>query len=334
MTSFLELDHVHVELYMEGVKRPVIHDVTLSVGADEVVGVVGESGSGKSMTARTIMRLLPAGALTTGSVRLDGIDLLGLNTRELREVRSRKMAMVFQDPSAHINPVRRVGDFLIEALVAVRGEQRSIAQKKARKVLESVGIPDAERRMHQYPFELSGGLLQRVMIAATMLIEPQLLVADEPTTALDVTTQEEVMAILDEERRERGMAMILISHDLELVAAVCDRIVVMYAGVLIEELPASQLHKAAQHPYTRALLASRPGLAPRGEPLHIIPGRPLSAFEAPFGCVFATRCEHVRDICLSDRPTLRSVGEGQAACVRLEEIALEEQAEEVERREL
>ncbi len=235
-------------------------------------------------------------------------------TRErLRAYRAADVAMVFQDPRAHVNPARSVGDFLVEGLTTARGVAAADAVAKVTRILREVGIGDAERRMRQRPHELSGGLLQRVMIAAALAAEPRLLLADEPTTALDVTTQEEVMAIIAESRAARGLALLFITHDLELAAAVCDRVVVMYAGTTVEELPAGRLRDAA-HPYTRALLASRPSLEDAGAPLRSIAGRPLSGFEVPEGCAFADRCPRAEARCRADRPAPRPAGDGTAAC--------------------
>ena len=285
-----------------------------------MLGLVGESGSGKSMTARSIMRLLPSTAAASGEVRFADADVLGLDQDALRRYRSSDVAMVFQDPRAHINPVRRVGDFLTEALVRTRDIPRAEALARAERVLEEVGIDDPARRLRQYPHELSGGMLQRVMIAAALLIEPRLVLADEPTTALDVTTQSEVMAILDELRRERGVAMLFITHDLELAAAVCDRIGVMYAGQIVELRPARELHDDPLHPYAAALSASRPSLLTRVARMAQIPGRPLSAFEAPAGCAFQTRCPHVEERCRARRPDLAAVEGGLVRCVRADEL--------------
>jgi oligopeptide/dipeptide ABC transporter ATP-binding protein len=229
--------------------------------------------------------------------------------------------MIYQDPRAHTNPVRTNGNSLLEGMLA-QGVPRDVARDRALGLLAEVGIPDGDRRMRQYPHELSGGLLQRIMIAAAVSLTPRLLLADEPTTALDVTTQEEVMAILDEQRTERGLAMLVISHDLDLAAAVTDRIAVMYAGVLLEVAPSPTLHHASRHPYTVGLLASRPVVGTRTR-IRTIPGRPLSAFEAGPGCVFASRCPFVADICTTERPRLRPLGDHQVACHRAEEIESE-----------
>ncbi len=317
--SVLSISHLSMDLAARGGPRRVIHDVSLEVDEGEAVGVVGESGAGKSMTARAVIRLLPEGAITGGDITFNGASVLSMGAAALREYRLHDVAMIFQDPRAAINPVRRIGDFLIEALLE-RGDSETTATAVVTGLLEAVGINDAARRLRQYPHELSGGLLQRVMIASALAIEPKLLLADEPTTALDVTTQSDVMVNLDTQRRERGLAMIFVTHDLELASAVCDRIAVMYAGFLVEESPAAGLHHDALHPYTAALLASRPSITARERRLVAIPGRPLSAFEVGDGCSFSARCPFVQDRCRVERPLMRAVGEGRVACHRTEEL--------------
>jgi oligopeptide/dipeptide ABC transporter ATP-binding protein len=300
--------------------RRVLHEVSLSIGRGEALGLVGESGSGKSMTARAIDRLLPPGASVGGSIRFDGKSVMGLTGPALRRFRG-EVAMIFQDPRAHINPVRRIGDFMTEALRAVKNVPGAEAERRAVGLLESVGIEDGPRRLRQYPHELSGGLLQRVMIATALLTQPRLLLADEPTTAVDVTTQAEVMAILDDLRRKFRLAMLFITHNLELAAAVCDRTAVMYAGQIVEVRASSRLHDDPLHPYTAALAAARPDIAATVDRLAAIPGRPLSAFEAPpDACAFAARCPHVRDQCLERRPALIELDGGLTRCVRAVEL--------------
>ncbi|MGX6446480.1 ABC transporter ATP-binding protein [Patulibacter sp. S7RM1-6] len=320
MTALLELDGLSVALPIGGRARRVLHDVSFTIAAGEALGLVGESGSGKSMTARAVGRLLPAGATVEGGLRFDGQDVGALSGRALRSYRG-DVAMVFQDPRAHVNPVRTIGDFMTEALRTVRRVRPAEAERRATEALEAVGVSGGARRLRQYPHELSGGLLQRVMIAGMLLTEPRLLLADEPTTALDVTTQSEVMAIVDELRRDRGMALLFITHDLELAAAVCDRTAVMYAGLIVETRDAAALEREARHPYTASLAGARPRIDRTAERLRAIPGRPVSAFEAPPDqCPFAPRCPFVADACTEARPELRPVGEGLARCVRADEI--------------
>jgi len=316
----LDVAELHVELPVGEEMRPVIHDATLSLAVGEALGLVGESGAGKSMTARAIMRLLPEGADVSGDILFEGADVLAFDKGTLRRFRASDIAMIFQDPTTHINPVRKIGDFLTEALVTNNGVDPREAARVVVGFLEDVGIDDAERRLDQFPHELSGGLLQRVMIAAALAIEPRLLLADEPTTALDVTTQAEVMGILDEQRRQRGLSLIFVTHDLELAAAVCDRIAVMYAGFLVEDHSAATLHEGVLHPYTAGLLASRPSPTERARRLTAIPGRPLSAFEVGQGCPFASRCAFVEDRCREELPAMREIHGGRVRCHRAEEL--------------
>jgi oligopeptide/dipeptide ABC transporter ATP-binding protein len=320
VTSLLSVDGLTVRLPVEGEQRTVLRDVSLSIGPAEAVGLVGESGSGKSMTARAIARLLPNGAEVEGSIDFDGQSVLDLRGAALRRYRTDGIAMIFQDPRAHTNPVRRIGDFLGEAMRTNRSASAAEARAASIEVLREVGIEDPERRLQQYPHELSGGLLQRMMIAATLLMRPRLVLADEPTTALDVTTQSEVMAILNELRRDHGLAMLFITHDLELAAAVCDRTAVMYAGELVEQRISGALHDDPLHPYTAALVQARPSIDGTAARLAAIPGRPLSAFEAPPGCAFADRCAHVEPPCQESRPDIRPLAGGLVRCRRAEEL--------------
>jgi oligopeptide/dipeptide ABC transporter ATP-binding protein len=320
VTALLELDRLAVELPVEGRLRHVLHEVSLEVREGEAVGLVGESGSGKSMTARAVARLLPPKARVSGRIAFRDADVMALRGDALRKYRTDGVAMIFQNPRAHINPVRRVGDFLTEAMRTNLGTKPAVAERRAVDLLGQVGISDPERRLRQYPHELSGGMLQRVMIASVLAVEARLILADEPTTALDVTTQSDVMAILDRLRRERNLAMIFITHDLELANAVCDRTAVMYAGSLVETNISAQLHQLPQHPYTASLLASRPDIGATVGRLRAVPGRPLSAFEVPAGCPFAPRCAYAEDACTVGRLELVARAGGNTRCRRIDEI--------------
>ena len=317
MSSLLEVKHLGLTVTdrRRGSLR-ILHDVSFDVAAGEAVGIVGESGSGKSMTVRAIDRLLPLDCQVSGSVRFAGQDVLALSGTDLARYRG-NVAMVFQDPRAHVNPLRTVGQFMVEALTTNGGVPKAEAERRSISLLDDVGVDRPAERMRQYPYELSGGLLQRVMIASALLTEPRLLLADEPTTALDVTTQSEVMAILDDLRRERGMSLVLITHDLDLAAAVCDRTMVMYAGSIVEQNESSALHEAPLHPYTAALADARPSMHARAERLTVIPGRPLSGPEAPqAGCAFAPRCGWMQEECLTQELALVAVGSGMTRCRR------------------
>ncbi|MYW01996.1 ABC transporter ATP-binding protein, partial [Streptomyces sp. SID3343] len=225
-------------------------------------------------------------------------------------------AMIFQDPRAHINPVRTIGDFLTEGLRTNLGMRAGAARREAVGLLAEVGIDDGERRLRQYPHELSGGLLQRVMIASALAGRPRLILADEPTTALDVTRQAEVVAILDRLRRERGLGLLFITHDLDLATAICDRVSVMYAGSIVESRTAADLYARPRHPYTAALLGARPSIEARVARLPVVPGRPISAFEAPPGCAFGNRCPCAEDACHTDAQRLRVLDGGAVRCRR------------------
>ena len=316
----VELEDLVVRLPVEGEHRTVLRGVDLTIGVGEAVGLVGESGSGKSMTARTIDRLLPAGATVEGTVRFDGQDVWSLDGDALRRFRT-NVAMVFQDPRTYINPVRRIGDFMTEAVLAHGLMGKREAGLRAIELLEAVRIDRGAARMRQYPHELSGGMLQRVMIAAVLMARPRLLLADEPTTALDVTTQAEVMAILDELRREFGLAMLFITHDLELATAICNRTVVMYAGQVMEIGPAEAMEEEPIHPYTVALLAARPSITAARARLDAIAGQPMSAYDAPDdGCAFEARCKHAAEECRASMPALITRGDRAVRCVRIDSL--------------
>jgi oligopeptide/dipeptide ABC transporter ATP-binding protein len=317
MTPLLEVAGLTVRLPVSGEMRTVLEEISFSIDAGEALALVGESGSGKSMTARSIVRLLPQGAVVEGRITYDGGDVYALRGGRLRSYRH-EISMVYQDPRAHTNPVRRIGDFMTETLR--EDMSKSDANRRAAEMLEQVGIDDGGRRLRQFPHELSGGMLQRVMIATALLTSPRLILADEPTTALDVTIQAEVMAIIDALRRESGVALLFITHDLDLAAAVCDRTAVMYAGQIVEVQTASALHGHALHPYTAALAAARPSISTSEPRLAAIPGRPVSAFEAPPGCAFAPRCVYVQERCRTARPAMRTFGGDCARCVRVEEL--------------
>jgi oligopeptide/dipeptide ABC transporter ATP-binding protein len=317
--AVLEVENLSVWLPVEGHQRPILTDVSLSLDAGEALGIVGESGSGKSMTARSIARLLPPGAEVGGSVTFDGADVQTLRAKALRQFRW-DVAIIFQDPRAHINPLRRIGDFMTEAVLARGDVDKAAARRRARELLGDMGISDPVRRLRQYPHELSGGMLQRVMIASTLMTDPRLILADEPTTALDVTTQAEVVAILDELRRERGLALIFITHDLDLAAAICERTAVFYAGEIVDVQASATLHDDPLHPYMAGLAAARPDISSSASRLRVIEGNPLAAYEAPSGCRFAPRCPHVQDRCRSGPIELEAVASGLSRCVRAQEL--------------
>ncbi|GAA1056252.1 ABC transporter ATP-binding protein [Agromyces luteolus] len=288
----LELDRLAVRAAIDGETRTLVHDCTIRVAPGEAVGLVGESGSGKTLSARAVAGLLPEGFSTGGAIRIEGEDLAALSPSRLRDLRARRIGMVFQSPRAHLNPLRTIGDFMTEALVSVAGAKPDAAAARAADLLAEVGIPDPARLLRQRPGELSGGLLQRVMIASTLAMDPRILLADEITTALDVTTQEEVMAVIADLRRHRDLAMLFITHDLALAGAVCDRVAVMQHGRVIETLRASTMRSDASEPYTKRLMAAALPEEERGAGANATtgPAAPVLAVE-DLRKVFAVRSE-------------------------------------------
>lgn len=291
-----------------GIVRAV-DDVSLGLDAGQALGIVGESGSGKSVMARAIMGLMPPRSGRSGAVTFQGRDLLALSKKERREIWGKQIAMVFQDPGRSLNPVVRVERQLTEGMRRHLGVGRSEARGRALDLLKEVGVPDPERRLRNYPHEMSGGMRQRVMIAIALACEPDLLIADEPTTALDVTIQRQILDLLRRVQRERGMSMMLISHDLAVVAGRTDRVSVMYAGRLAEIGSTREVFEAPRHRYTHALLGSTPTIDhTRHAPLQVIDGALPDPTAPPDGCRFAPRCEHRLAGCSSFGPDLESVG--------------------------
>ena len=295
-----------------------VDGVSFSVNSGRTLGVVGESGSGKSATARSIMDLLPPGSSqSTGRILLDGRDVRALSRRESRHVWGVEASMVFQNPMTSLNPVIPIGRQIGEGLRYHRNLSREEAGRRARELLEQVGIADPDRRLREYPHQLSGGMRQRVMIAIALACEPKLLIADEPTTALDVTVQKQILDLLDRLRRRHRMAMILITHDLSVVANRTDDVIVMYAGRVVEKAPTQRLFTAMRHPYTKALFDSIPKVDhPSHTRLRIIQGRPPDLATLPTGCSFAPRCAHAQPRCLAEVPPLSGSGgaEHRFAC--------------------
>lgn len=282
-----------------------VDGVSFEVGGSEALGVVGESGSGKSVMARAIMGLMPARSARTGEVYFQGRDLLALDRKQLQEVWGKQIAMVFQDPGRSLNPVVRVQRQLTEGMRRHLGVSRSEAQTRALNLLKEVGVPDPERRLRNYPHELSGGMRQRVMIATALACEPDLLIADEPTTALDVTIQRQILDLLRRVQTERGMSLMLISHDLAVVAGRTDRVSVMYAGRMAEIGSTRQVFDAPRHRYTHALLGATPTIDhERHAPLRLISGSLPSPTDPPPGCRFAARCEFAEAACTEPGPTM------------------------------
>ncbi|MCX5192845.1 ABC transporter ATP-binding protein [Streptomyces sp. NBC_00249] len=289
------LDIQGLRITLPGTARPVLDGVDLTVAAAETVALVGESGSGKTLTSRSALRLLPPGAAVEGTVRVGGHDVLAMDPGRLRDVRAGTAAMVFQDPRAAVNPLRRIGDFLTESVTLTGAMDRPRATTRATELLRAVGLDGSVLR--KYPGQVSGGMLQRVVIAAALMGDPVLLLADEPTTALDVTSQAEVIALLAALRERFGTGLLFVTHDLELAAAISDRVYVMYAGRIVETGPAEVLFARPRHPYTAALLASTPRMdGPPGR-LAAIEGQPPDLREPLPGCAFAARCPLATEVC-------------------------------------
>jgi oligopeptide/dipeptide ABC transporter ATP-binding protein len=318
MTTLLEVHNLRISFPRSDATSLIpVDDVSFRIERGEVVALVGESGCGKTLTGLAIPRLLPANAIIGdhSHILLDGIDLGAMNERELREVRGRRIAMVFQDPMSSLNPVMRVGAQIAEAITAHARVTAADARARAIALLTEVGIADPEARVDAYPHQLSGGMRQRVMLAMALAGEPELLIADEPTTALDVTVQAQMLELLDTLRRARGMAVLLITHDLGIVAGRADRVLVMYAGRVVEAGVTSALFAAPAHPYTRGLFASIPRLEGGAARLTPIPGSVPPPDQWPAGCRFHPRCRVAVPKCRTERPPLDSLGQAHdVAC--------------------
>ena len=309
--------HFHTR---NGIYRAV-DGVSFDVERGETLGIVGESGSGKSVTCYSIMGLIPQppGRIVGGTAMFDGVDLLHCSPRQARGLRGKRIAMIFQDPMTSLNPFLRVSEQLIEPLLIHEKISRRDALARALAMLEAVGINDAAKRIHYFPHEFSGGMRQRVMIAMALITKPELLIADEPTTALDVTVQAQILELIKKMQRELGMAVVFITHDLGVVSGLCDRVQVMYAGRIVETADTRTLFHAPRHPYTRALQRSIPALQRKGAELYTIPGLPPDVSKNVPGCAFAPRCEFAAARCTAAAPELAPVSPTHAqACLRVQ----------------
>ncbi len=315
-TPILSLRNLCVEFHTDDGTVSAVEDVSLDVRRGETLGIVGESGCGKSVTAMSLLRLIPSppGRITSGSAMFAGQDLLALPSERLRQVRGRKIAMIFQEPSAALSPLLRVGDQMVEVLTTHLNVSRDDAGRIAVDWLSKVGIPAPQERMMAYPFQLSGGMIQRVMIAMALMLEPDLVIADEPTTALDVTIQAQILDLL-RAMKKRDTALILITHDMGVVWEMCDRVIVMYASRIVEQAPRDDLFHSPCHPYTRALLDSLLSMNEAGGRLTVIEGQVPSPLAYPAGCRFAARCSMAADRCRTESPAALGVGHGHdSAC--------------------
>ncbi|ROS01469.1 oligopeptide transport system ATP-binding protein [Sinobacterium caligoides] len=308
----LEVDNLQVDFATHGGTVHAVRGVSYQVEAGKTLAVVGESGSGKSVTVQAIMGLIetPPGRIVGGSAKLCGQELIGLSTAELNKLRGNKMAMIFQDPMTSLNPTTKVGVQIAESLRVHRGMGKQEALQEAIRLLERTHIPEAKQRANQYPFEFSGGMLQRVMIAMSLACKPTLLIADEPTTALDVTIQNQVLELMREIQRDEGMAIVLITHDLGVVARMADDVAVMYAGQIVESGSVDDVFYKPSHPYTVGLQRSMPAMEQSDDvPLMAIEGSPPDMFKPPAGCGYCARCPHAMSVCATDLPPVFSVAE-------------------------
>ena len=302
--------------------RPVDH-ISFALRAGEIMGLVGESGSGKSMTCRALMRLLPSrqARIVAGRVLFEGQDIVSLPETGMRALRGPKMAMIFQNPSSHLDPVMTIGEQITEAVLCHERTGRKAAHERAADLLRQVGFPDPVRQLDAYAHQFSGGMRQRAMIAAALACRPKLLIADEPTTALDVTVQAQILRLLLDLRDRTGLAIILITHDLGVVAQTCESVAVMYAGRIVERAKKADLLRQPLHPYTEALMRSRPESVPVGSLLPSIEGQPPALSQLPQGCRFHPRCPHGIPICRDTDPNLTTAGGNRAsACLRWQEL--------------
>jgi oligopeptide/dipeptide ABC transporter ATP-binding protein len=311
----LHVRDLHVQFVTDTGTVNAVNGVNLQVKRGSTVGIVGESGSGKSTTMMAVMRLLSTGARIGGQVDFLGENLLSLSKKQMRKIRGHRISMIFQNPSTYLNPTKTIGKQMIEPLLYHHLASPAEARRRAVQLLGDIGISNPEKRFDNYPFEFSGGMLQRVMIGMALLSRPHLLIADEPTTALDVTVQAEILWLLKKLQQETGMAMVLVTHDLAVAAQVCDEIYVMYGGEMVEHLPSEMLLKSQAHPYLQGLIQSIPKLSGEKGRLPYIPGQPLGASaNRPTGCIFADRCAYRFERC-AERPPLLQLGERhEVAC--------------------
>jgi len=319
--ALLEVDDLRTSFHTRNGVVRAVDGVSFCIDRGETLGIVGESGSGKSVTCLSLLGLVPQppGRIEGAGAMLEGIDLLRCPQEVLRGIRGRRVAMIFQDPMTSLNPYMTIEEQLMEPLLIHEKIGRAAAARMALQALQEVGVPEAEQRIRSYPHQFSGGMRQRVMIAMALIAKPDLLIADEPTTALDVTVQAQILDLIAQQQRQRGVAVIFISHDLSVVAGFCDRVMVMYAGRVVETADTRAVFREPKHPYTRALQRSRPAMQAKGAELYVIPGLPPDLSRPVPGCAFAPRCEFAVADCGRTEMRLQDVGAGQAsACLRVQ----------------
>jgi len=314
--ALLEVKDLHTSFFTDAGEVKAVNGVSFFLDHGKVLGIVGESGSGKSVTAYSIMQILAGtGKIVSGSIKLDGQELVGAGEKVMKDVRGNKISIIFQDPMTSLNPTYTIGKQLMESIMLHTDRNKEQAYERAVEMLRLVNVNEPEKRMKQYPFEFSGGMRQRVMIAMALACEPDILIADEPTTALDVTIQAQILDLMRDLQEELGMAIILITHDLGVVAQMCDEVIVMYAGSICEQGTADEIFYNCRHEYTKGLLRSIPSADTAGKKLEPITGTPIDLLNMPTGCPFAPRCDAAMKICLKERPErLRINSDHQAAC--------------------
>lgn len=312
----LEVNDLHTSFFTPAGEVKAVNGVSFNLDHGKVLGIVGESGSGKSVTAYSIMQILEkTGKIVSGSVKLDGQELVGCTEAEMKKVRGNKISIIFQDPMTSLNPTYTIGHQLMEAILLHTDRNKEQAKERAMEMISLVGINEPAKRMKQYPFELSGGMRQRIMIAMALACEPDILIADEPTTALDVTIQAQILELMQDLQKKLGMAIIMITHDLGVVAQMCDEVIVMYAGSICEQGTADEIFYNPRHEYTKGLMRSIPTLSNNGEKLQPITGTPIDLLNMPKGCPFAPRCDAAMKICIHSRCERMQINENhQAAC--------------------
>ena len=328
--ALLEVRDLHTSFFTPVGEVKAVNGISFNLDHGKVLGIVGESGSGKSVTAYSIMQILEkTGKIVSGSIKVDGKELVGLSEREMKNIRGNRISIIFQDPMTSLNPTYTIGHQLMEAILLHTNRNKKQAYDRAVEMLKLVNVNEPEKRMKQYPFEFSGGMRQRVMIAMALACEPDILIADEPTTALDVTIQAQILELMQSLQKELGMAIIMITHDLGVVAQMCDEVIVMYAGSICEQGTADEIFYNPKHEYTKGLMRSIPTVDNDGEKLQPISGTPIDLLNMPAGCAFAPRCEKAMKICLHQRCERMQINDDhQAACWMNVKEELEQEGED------
>ena len=328
--ALLEVNDLHTSFFTPAGEVKAVNGVSFNLDRGKVLGIVGESGSGKSVTAYSVMQILEkTGKIVSGSIKLDGEELVGCGEKRMKAVRGNRVSIIFQDPMTSLNPTYTIGHQLMEAILLHTDRNKQQARQRAIEMLRLVNVNEPEKRMNQYPFEFSGGMRQRVMIAMALACEPDILIADEPTTALDVTIQAQILELMQSLQRELGMAIIMITHDLGVVAQMCDEVIVMYAGSICEQGTADEIFYNPKHEYTKGLMRSIPTVDNDGQKLQPISGTPIDLLNMPAGCAFVPRCENAMKICLHQRCERMQINDDhQAACWMNVKEELEQEGED------